>query len=314
MNSDQCRSKRFGSVQATPLKSIFRWLTRVTAPSTLVVGLSLFAGLVLAQPYSQSDTLDPSIQLSSLPIEGHTLSYAYSGAKEKPGVLFIHGTPGGWGAFEVFLLNKQLQHNFFMVSVDRLGWGQSVLPANMIDGDFDLQARSIAALMAAYPDKRWILVGHSLGASIAPKIALKAPQAVSSLLLLAGTLDPELGKPRWYNRMANTWVVSKLIGKSMRYSNREIMSLHDQSVIMNQAINSTKLASKLVVMQGMKDRLVSPKNPAFVKTQWMDNFREVAFIELAGEGHFLPWRQTPLVIETIYQLAEDSLEKPSQAD
>ncbi len=268
---------------------------------TLLV-MSLLQNVLLAQPYSQSKVLDPTIKFSEVKVDGYDINFAYSGTAEKHGLLFLHGTPGGWAAFEVYLADKQLQQDFFMVSVDRLGWGGSPLPPKKIDGKFDLQARSIAAVMAAYPDKRWTIVGHSLGASIAPKVALVAPDAVASLLLLAGTLDPKLGKPRWYNRTANTWVVSRLIGKTMRYSNREIMGLRKELVTMDKEISTTKIDAKMVVMQGMKDRLVSPKNPAFVKAQWIDNFREVDFIELVGEGHFLPWRQTPLVIKTIYQL------------
>jgi hypothetical protein len=61
-----------------------------------------------------------------------------------------------------------------MISVDRLGWGKSVISeANIkplskrkknskdqrqskkIAGDFELQARSIASMMAQYPNKNW---------------------------------------------------------------------------------------------------------------------------------------------------------------
>ena len=257
----------------------------------------------VAQPYQRSAVLDPNIKFASADVDEHRLYYAYSGDMDKPGIIFLHGTPGGWGAFEVYLENRQLQQDFFMVSVDRLGWGFSALPPKLINGDFDLQARSITAVMDQYPEKRWIIVGHSLGASMAPKVALMAPEQTDSLFLMAGSLDPKLGKPRWYNRAASTWVVSRLIGKTMRYSNREIMGLRKELKTMAEEIAATKIEASLVIMQGMKDKLVSPRNPAFVQEQWKDKFAKVEVIELASEGHFLPWRQTPLVIETIYQIA-----------
>jgi pimeloyl-ACP methyl ester carboxylesterase len=265
---------------------------------------AVFAINALAQPYQGAGILDPKIDFADIEVDGHNLHYAFSGSLDKPGVLFLHGTPGGWDAFEIYLSNPKLQRDFFMVSVDRLGWGASPLPGDLIDGKFELQARSFAAVMQQYPNKRWILIGHSLGASMAPKVALIEPERVDALFLLAGSLDPKLGKPRWYNRAANTWVVSRLIGKTMRYSNREIMGLRDELQTLSKEIADHRLDTRLVVMQGMKDRLVSPKNPSYVQQHWQSSFSEVEIIELAGEGHFLPWRQTPLVIETLYQLAK----------
>lgn len=253
-----------------------------------------------SQPYQRSETLDENIRFNTLSFDGGQMHYAYAGDQSKAGVIFVHGTPGSWGAFEVYLENTSLQNDFFMVSVDRLGWGASTLSKDQhLDGNFTPQSQSIIKVMQAYPDKKWTIVGHSLGASLAPQIALDAPQQVYGLVLLAGSLNPKLGKPRWYNYAASTWLLSKLVGKMMRNSNREIMALRKQLETMTEAIKEQKLNVKLSVMQGMKDRLVSPKNSAYVDEHWRSNFAEVKIIELPNEGHFLPWRQTPLVIETI---------------
>lgn len=267
------------------------------------VVLALLASIsVQAQPYTASEIVDSNITLTTLQIDQGLLHYASAGDPSKPGVLFVHGTPGDWPAFEVYLEDRSLRKDFFLVSVDRLGWGKSVSVNRSVEVDFTPQARSIAALMNHFPNKQWTIVGHSLGASIAPQIALEAPQRVKALLLLAGSLDPSLGKPRWYNWAASTWLVSKLIGETMRNSNREIMALRQELKEMNEAIIKAKLPTQLVVMQGLKDKLVSPKNPVFAAKQWKHNFRSIELIDLEEEGHFLPWRQTPLVIETIRSL------------
>lgn len=253
-----------------------------------------------SQPYKRSEVFDENIKFGSLDLNGARMHYAYAGNKDKPGVLFVHGTPGGWGAFEVYLENKSLREDFFMVSVDRLGWGSSSLATGQrLDGDFMPQSHGIVKVMQAYPETKWTIVGHSLGASLAPQIALDAPDRVSGLVLLAGSLSPKLGKPRWYNRAASTWVVSKLIGKMMLNSNREIMALRKQLEKMSHSIKQRKLNIKLSVMQGMRDKLVSPKNSAYAAEHWQEHFSEVNIIELPNEGHFLPWRQTQLVIDTI---------------
>ncbi len=261
---------------------------------------------VLAKPYSASEVRDFGIQFNHVNVGEHKISYAYSGDPNKHGVLFIHGTPGGWGAFERYLESKNLKQDFFMVSVDRVGWGGSPLPLKEVNGDFELQADTINAVLQNYPNKKWTLVGHSLGASIAPKVALKNPEAVSNLLLLAGSLKPSLGGPRWYNRAASTLLVANLIGETMRRSNREIMGLRKQLRNLDEEIKNTTLSTtRLTIMQGGKDKLVSPKNPAYVETEWSNNFASLEVIQLDEEGHFLPWRQARLVVETLYRLTAE---------
>lgn len=261
--------------------------------------------LAWSQPYERSVILDEAIAFETLAHADGQMHYAYAGNEDKPGILFVHGTPGGWGAFEVYLENEALRKDFFMISVDRLGWGQSTLTEGQhLDGDFTPQSQGIIQIMQAYPAKKWVIVGHSLGASLAPKIALEAPERVAGLLLLAGSLDPKLGKPRWYNRLASTWVVSKLIGEIMSNSNREIMGLRQQLKTMSKTIKHNKLDVKLSVIQGLKDKLVSPKNSTYVDKNWRGHFATIEIIELQDEGHFLPWRQTPLVIDTIRSISK----------
>lgn len=269
-----------------------------------VIFAGLVSSLVIAQPYERDDVLSPAIKFNTINAGSDSLSYAYSGNIDKPGVLFIHGTPGGWPAFERYLSYRKLQRDFFMVSVDRLGWGSSPLPKKQIDGDFERQANAIAEVFKQYPGKKWVVVGHSLGASIAPMVALAAPDAVASLLLLAGSLKPSLGKPRWYNYAASTWFVGWLLSDTMTNSNKEIMALRRELKAMDKEIKNTQLGAHLVVMQGMKDKLVSPKNPNYVRNAWQDHFASTEIMELAEAGHFLPWNQTPLVISTIRALAE----------
>ena len=277
--------------------------------SVLIFLLFLFFVIVLitrveafTKPYEPSSL--PSIQFKHTNAPSSTLGlhYAHSGNVNKPGLLFIHGTPGSWDAFKVYLENTQLQKDFFMVSVDRLGWGKSLMSLDKINGDFTPQAHSINTVLTQYPSKKWTLIGHSLGASIAPKVALISPHKIEGLLLLAGSLSPKLGKPRWYNIVAKTWFISRLIGQDMRNSNREIAGLSKQLEIMNQEIRMHNLKANVVIMQGGKDKLVSPKNLSYAAREWANKTQSMELIELENEGHFLPWKQTPLIIEVLYKL------------
>ena len=71
---------------------------------------------------------------------------------------------------------------------------------------------------------------------------------------------------------------------------------------MDEELKKTILDVDLAIMQGATDKLVSPKNPKYVVNEWQSSFANIELIELPNEGHFLPWRQTPLVIKTIYSL------------
>jgi pimeloyl-ACP methyl ester carboxylesterase len=290
---------------------------------TVAVLTSFYIAGLRAQATEQLSQNNSSISFATAIIKDQRLVdqnifYAYSGDPDKPGLLFIHGTPGDWAAFETYLASPALQEEYFMISVDRLGWGKSVISkANItplskgnknsenqaqnkkIAGDFDLQARSIASVMAQHPNKNWMLVGHSLGASIAPKVAIIEPNRVSALLLLAGSLSPKLGKPRWYNRLASTIIAKWILPDNLDYSNDEIMALRKELEVLDQQIKSSQLNLQVVVIQGLKDRLVSPKNADYAKQNWQQHFIDLTTIELPDAGHFIPWQQSQLVIQTI---------------
>ena len=263
--------------------------------------------LAWSQPYEPAAVVDTSIQFNTISEKDINIHYAYSGDTNKIGVIFVHGTPGGWAAFEGYLINRALQKNFFMVSVDRPGWGASTTQDKSLNGLFDHQARSIDAIFKQYPDKKWIVVGHSLGASLAPQIALESKDSVSGLVLLAGSISPKLGSPRWYNYAAQTWLVSKMVGKQMTSANREIIKLRKQLKIMNEQIQQSKINAHVHIVQGLKDKLVSPKNPAFAIEQWQDKFLSLEVTELEEAGHFIPWQQSTSVLTAIINVADKSL-------
>ena len=94
-------------------------------PSLIIFACFIAIKLAWSQPYQEAEITSPSIYFSKVSNEDINAHYAYSGNPNKLGLLFIHGTPGGWAAFEGYLANSALQQFFFMVSVDRPGWGQS---------------------------------------------------------------------------------------------------------------------------------------------------------------------------------------------
>jgi len=272
---------------------------------TIAVGLVAWPVQTSAQPYERPARDDPSIFMAEYTHGAYNMAYAYAGDVSKPGILFVHGTPGEWQAFGMYLNNRSLQADYFMVSVDRIGWGRSTINQDMLAEQqaksvlFSEQADSITALMDRYQDKKWILVGHSLGASIVPKVAIREEHRVVGMVLLAGSLQPSLGRPRWYNRLASTLLIKWMIPEMFRYSNDEIMVLRRELKVMEDEILAREHTTQAVVIQGMTDKLVSPRNIKYVRETWPAAFPNLRTIELPQSGHFIPWEHTDLVIQNI---------------
>lgn len=234
------------------------------------------------------------------------LHYVSIGENNGIPVVMIHGTPGNWESFKYVLGNAQLQSVFNMASVDRLGWGQSRRQNtdssnNELTANYQKQAHAIVAIIKHFaPNKKVILVGHSLGSSIAPRIALEFPELIAGMLLIAGTLDPKLGEPRWYNNAANLWPINKLVGDTMMQSNKEIMLLKE-SLITTMPVWQA-LDMPVTVIQGESDRLVDPKNADFAQQQLAHLGNKFRLIELAKVGHFIPWEQTKVIRDELILL------------
>lgn len=218
----------------------------------------------------------------------HRLFYAAAGDPQKPTLIIMHGTPGNWHQYARYLINSRLLEYFYIVVIDRPGWGQSSLGDNQSIASFDLHSDILAALAATFKENNGgqplLIMGHSLGASIAPKVAMNYPQAVDGLLLFAGTLSPKLSQPRWFNHLAKNVIVNRLIGDTMRKSNLEILALENEIQAMADRLQSMEVAT--LVVQGMKDRLVYPDNIIFAETQFNTRYTET--LRLQTEGHLFP--------------------------
>jgi hypothetical protein len=53
------------------------------------------------------------------------------------------------------------------------------------------------------------------------------PEQLCGLVLVAPSLDPDLEKPRWYNKLATSPLVRWMIPNKMQLSNEEVMVLEE---------------------------------------------------------------------------------------
>lgn len=231
---------------------------------------------------------NPDIQHTYLSVDEHVLHYVANGDNKKPALIIVHGTPGDWQQYSRYLFNEELLSAYYVVVIDRPGWGESVLGQHQVYADFPLQAKIIASLAQALRKQSEgqpvVLMGHSLGSSLAPQVALDFPHLIDGLLLFAGTLDPALAQPRWFNYVAALPFASLIIGDRLSRANQEIFALEENVKRMSERFQALEVST--IVAQGMKDDLVYPQNIDFAERTF--NSETTSFFRLENEGHLFP--------------------------
>ena len=267
----------------------------------LTVCLGLAQGC--APDFARGESGNFQLRADQVVVDDLELHYVESGTRGNPLAIFIHGTPGSWRAFEGYLQDPRLVANLHMIAVDRLGFGKSA--ASGTRPSFAEQARSIGALFKQNESSvKTLLVGHSLGGSIALRMAVDYPADVGGLLVISSAISPPLGRLRWYNRFADLPVIRWFVPEDLSIANAELMPLSQELAAMEDQLRT--LPIPVTVMQGMKDGLVAPANADYVEaTMKSAQLRVMRFPET---GHFLIWEKPGVVTDEILRLTR---EKPA---
>lgn len=133
----------------------------------------------------------------------HIIDRTGPGNLELPPVVLIHGASGN-ARDQDGALGVELSQTTRVLSVDRPGLGWSGRGSLEKSGAPDEQARLIVSTFAALGINEAVIVGHSLGASVACALALYHPDHVAGVVLLAPATHPWPGSGgiSWHNRVA----------------------------------------------------------------------------------------------------------------
>lgn len=233
-------------------------------------------------------------------INEHRLKGVHAGSHDKPAFLFIHGTPGDWKAWGRFLGDSELSEKTFMLAIDRPGFGQSA-PGTPV---LSLETQASVILQSALKEHPgpFVIVGHSYGGPIQLEIAANFPEHVSRLIILAGAIDPVLQKERWYHHLANTWAGRVILPEPLNVSTQEMLSLPSELKRLQSQLKA--IDKPVTVIQGGKDWLVPSGNAEYARKQLSG--ADVSVIQIADQGHFLPWKEYDLVKREILKHADSS--------
>lgn len=232
--------------------------------------------------------------------DGRRIHFAAVGEKAAPAVVFVHGTPGSWRAYERFLGEPTLAARARLVSVDRLGFGES--EPNRVEASLAKQAASLVPLLRSSSNHGTppILVGHSYGGPVIARIAMDYPELVGGLLMVAPSIDPGLEKLRWYNHFASWRLFNWMVPREMLTSNREILPLKQELEAL--LPGWSRIRVPVIVIQGEDDKLVPAGNADFAARVLPDSLVEIQRIPAAG--HFVLWQQPELVIRAVTRLLD----------
>lgn len=278
-------------------RNVTRMLQKFAA--AVLVPLLTACGPPYPAARENGDREDDGVRFASVHVDGHDIHYAEAGDAANPLVLFVHGTPGSSDAFRSCLKAARWRDRAHLVAVDRPGFGGSV-DKQWLPGLTE-QARLMAAMRRVdRSGKPMIVVGHSLGGTIAYRMAIDYPADVFGIVVIASSVDPSVGGARWYNYVADQRVVSWLLPRDLVRANREIMPLGAELEALAPRLGGIR--AFVTVIHGGRDALVSFDNLDYARRHLpADRTRIVAEPD---EGHFILWRRPEIIAAEIDRMLD----------
>jgi pimeloyl-ACP methyl ester carboxylesterase len=225
------------------------------------------------------------------------INYVIAGDDELPLVLFVHGSPGSLSAFIEFLGDTALLKKAKVASVDRPGFGHSDF--GYAEPSLEKQAAMLKPILEKHKsDHPIILVGHSLGGPLIARMAMDYPDLVDGLVIVAGSIDPELEPHEWFRAPLATPFLKWMLPRSLRASNDEIYKLKPE--LQEMVPLWPKVRASTIVIQGKKDNLVPPGNADFARK--MITNAQLKFVLRDDMNHFIPWSHPELIRNAVLEL------------
>jgi pimeloyl-ACP methyl ester carboxylesterase len=131
----------------------------------------------------------------SVSVAGVRLAVQHSGPADGRPVVLLHGLT--MTRNDVLMGSTELEdHGFRVVAYDVRGHGQSQPPASHDDYGYEALLGDLRAVLDAFAIDRAVLVGSSLGSHTALLLALREPERVAGLALVAPAYDPRSSNAR----------------------------------------------------------------------------------------------------------------------
>ncbi len=147
--------------------------------------------------------------MSEIIINGVKLHYCDSGQSDRETLLFVHGLMLASESFEAQV--AAFRHDYRVVTFDLRGQGRSAKPQDGLD--LETLAEDTGALIEALQCSPAHIVGFSMGAFIAMRVAARRPDLVRTLTLIGPSADAE--EPDHLARYNKLLAVAVFIGPQL---------------------------------------------------------------------------------------------------
>jgi pimeloyl-ACP methyl ester carboxylesterase len=226
------------------------------------------------------------------------LHYVKAGADTLPTLFFIHGSPGSWDAFKIYMMDTTLLQHFRIISIDRPGFGYSGFGTAL---HLDVQAFLINKIIEKENNHKPLhLVGHSIGGPVIVKLAQLYPAEISSLTILAGSISPK-DEPKEYWRYLFLYTPLHLfMPGAFAPSNDEIVYFKKDLYALDTGYAA--ITMPVTFIHGDADKFVTVKNVDYGKNKLVNN-PHVKVIIIPGASHFIPWQHFDIIKTHLLLLA-----------
>lgn len=217
-------------------------------------------------------------------VNNFPLHYAKTGNDTFPTLFFVHGSPGSWDAFEVYMKDPDLLSKYRMISIDRPGFGYSDFGNAKSLAE---QSLLITPLIHHIQNGKPIhIIGHSLGGPLIVKLVAENPRIFTTMVLLAGSVDPlEEPKEKWRGFLFAT-PFQYLLPGAFRPSNNEIWMAKKE--LKDLARQFASITCNVWIIHGDADKFVPVGNAAYAR-KMLINAGSVQTKIISGAPHFIPW-------------------------
>ena len=283
-------------------------MKRFLMKTFIIIGIILMLWLILAQSCMSFRMTDAEakekfkakgveVVINTITVNRRHLHYLKTGNDSLPTIVFVHGTPGSWDAFETYLEDSLLLQKFRLISIDRPGFGNSDYgkPLNLAE-----QSVIISPLFDYIKNGKPVyLVGHSLGGPMIVKLTADNPGKIAAMVLLAGSNDPAQEKPEKWRPVLYKTPLTYFVPGAMRPSNEELWYLKTDLVYLK--ADFPKITCPVYIVHGLKDDMVPPANVDYDK-KMLVNASHIEELIFPDANHFIPWTRYKQIRDLLLKL------------
>lgn len=227
-----------------------------------------------------------SVSVDHLDIAGRTIRTVATEPKEGDSTLivFAHGAPGSWDAFEMYLMDSTYRAKGRLVAYDRPGYGES---GKQWMNSISEQADVLKDILEQYKLPHVVIVGHSYGGPIVGNAAARYPDLIDKAVMIAPLNDPNNEPIFWVSYLAKWKATKWVLPKGMQNAGHEKFS-HAGELAKMQELWS-ELMVPILHIHGASDML-APSDPNIA---WSRNKIPADVLQLEilqGEGHLVLWQ------------------------